>query len=130
LIPHAVLSELQRERAPEGVKHWASKLPDWVDVASAPASQDPQLSELDHGEREAILLAEVSDASLLLIDERKGTLVARARGLETVGTLGILARAHQRGWVNGKEMLEQLVQTTTFRLADAVRESFLGVLGI
>jgi uncharacterized protein len=128
LIPEAVLAELQREHAPQSVKRWSSKLPDWVSVASAPASNESLLSELDSGEREAILLAEISHADLLIIDERKGTLIARARGLETVGTLGVLGSAHKRGWVDARKLFEQLVQSTSFRQTDALRNSFLASL--
>jgi predicted nucleic acid-binding protein len=128
LIPKAVLAELQSEAAPEPVKQWASQLPVWIDVAFVPASDDPLLSTLDRGEREAILLAETSHATLLVIDERKGTQAARVRGLETVGTLGLIARAHKRGWIDGSEVFERLIQTTSFRHASALREIFLASL--
>jgi predicted nucleic acid-binding protein len=70
----------------------------------------------------------MSHATLLVIDERKGTLIARARGLETVGTLGVLGLAHKRGWVDAKELFEQLVHNTSFRQTNALRENFLASL--
>jgi len=45
---------------------------------------------LQIGEREAIRLAQEQRADLLLIDERRGRLEAKRRGLATTGTLGVL----------------------------------------
>ncbi|MEY4547120.1 MAG: hypothetical protein RL685_3315, partial [Pseudomonadota bacterium] len=50
--------------------------------ASLEATRDP-------GEAAAILLAELLGADLLLVDERKGRALARQRGLEVRGTLGV-----------------------------------------
>lgn len=50
---------------------------------------------LDPGETAAILLAEALGAELLLIDERAGREVARARGIGIRGTLGALVQARQ-----------------------------------
>jgi predicted nucleic acid-binding protein len=128
LIPDAVSAELRSEVAPQAVAQWASRMPAWIEVVSAPPSGEQALNALDNGEREAILLAEASRVSLLVMDERKGTLVARARGLETVGTLGILARAHKRGWVDAKALFKTLIQTTSFRSTGALRDRFLASL--
>jgi predicted nucleic acid-binding protein len=128
LIPGAVLAELQRESAPGPVRQWVANLPEWIIVESVAATDTSLLRELGRGEREAILLAETYQAALLVIDERKGTMIARARGLETVGTLGILARAHKRGWVDSKELFDRLIRTTSFRYSDELRMVFLASL--
>jgi hypothetical protein len=51
---------------------------DWMEAVEDPIAQD---LGLDPGETAAILLAEKVRADALLIDERRGRLVAAARGI-------------------------------------------------
>lgn len=51
--------------------------------------------ELDPGEAEAIALAVELKAHLLLLDERRGRVVASRLGLHFVGLLGVLSEAKQ-----------------------------------
>ena len=53
-------------------------------------------AELDEGEAEAIALAAELNAGLLLMDERKGRIVAARLGIRFIGLLGILIEAKQR----------------------------------
>ncbi len=59
-------------------------------------SDDPLLRALDDGERSAISLGLSVSADLILIDDRKGAVAARSKGLEVTGTLGILDLAAHR----------------------------------
>ena len=52
--------------------------------------------QLDHGEAEAIALANELNADLLLVDERKARLVASQFGLKFTGLLGLLVEAKQK----------------------------------
>jgi predicted nucleic acid-binding protein len=88
-------------------------------------SADPSLALLDPGERAAILLAQEHNASLLLIDERRGRLEAQRRGLSTTGTLGVLLSAHLRGLLNAEAMYQDLVTTTNFRSTPELANTFL-----
>ncbi len=91
------------------------------------ARPDASLDILDLGEREAIQLAEEKRAELLLIDERKGRLEAKRRGLLVTGTLGVLLSAGRRGLIDAEAAFHSLVETTTFRASPGVRENFLAL---
>jgi predicted nucleic acid-binding protein len=97
VIPAEVLSELRDSGAPRRVSEWATKLPEWIVVRSAPPSNDPALALLDQGERCAILLAQSESEVLLLIDEAAGRLEASLRGIPNTGTVGVLRAASIAG---------------------------------
>jgi predicted nucleic acid-binding protein len=113
LIPDAVWHELGSPAAPQPVKDWLGTSPSWLDcrvVSQVP----PDRQHLDPGEREAIALAQSLNASLVLLDERRGRRVARDLGLAVSGTLGVLDLAARRGLVDLADALERL-ERTTFR---------------
>jgi len=55
--------------------------------------------ELEKGEAETISLALELNADLVLIDESIARDIAKSRGLEVIGTVGILARAYEKGLI-------------------------------
>ncbi len=57
-----------------------------------------QSNELDIGEASAIALAVENQADLVLIDERRGRLVATRLNLRYTGILGILVEAKSQGF--------------------------------
>jgi predicted nucleic acid-binding protein len=114
LIPTAVKEELSHRKAPAPVRAWAADLPSWLAVARAKSTVVPGISYLHAGEREVITLALEQPESLLLMDDRRGTIEARHRGLEVVGTLAALDRAAASGWIDLPEMFTRL-QVTSFR---------------
>jgi predicted nucleic acid-binding protein len=116
IIPAEVLNELIDDGAPRRVSEWAMKLPEWVEVRSAPLSNDPGLSFLDQGERCAILLAQSEAEVLLLIDEAAGRLEASRRGIPNTGTVGILRAASIARLVDLPSALARLV-ATNFRIS-------------
>ncbi|SRR6266849_681717 len=111
LIPPSVIAELSDPLAPQQVRAWVTQSLPWLHVAHPDAPSDPSLSHLDAGERDAIALA-TEQASVLLMDERDGTAVARARGLKVVGTLAVLDVAAVHGWIDLQTMFDRLRQTS------------------
>lgn len=125
IVPSAVLAELSHPDTPTLVSDWLLHLPEWIDIRNTASPPDPSLALLDPGEREAIQLAQEHHATLLLIDERRGRMEAQRRGLATMGTLGVLLAAHQRGLLNAEVMYQQLVMTTNFRSTAELESKFL-----
>jgi predicted nucleic acid-binding protein len=60
---------------------------------------NPKLPLLDGGEAAAISLAQTSGARLILLDERKARRIAARIGLPVAGTLAVLLRAKQQGFI-------------------------------
>ncbi|MEZ4685407.1 MAG: DUF3368 domain-containing protein [Bacteroidia bacterium] len=68
------------------------------------------IQDLDLGEIEAIILAELLGADYLLMDEKKGRSVATERNIKVVGTLGILLEARKRGYISDvKQKMDKLL---------------------
>jgi len=114
LISSVVCDELKHPSAPEVVRTWMNSRPDWLEVSVAIAGDDPQLRALDAGEKSAIELALSRRADLILIDDRRGAAVARDKGFEVTGTLGVLDLAARRGMIDLAAALARL-RTTNFR---------------
>jgi uncharacterized protein len=125
LDPSAVLTELGHPDAPAVVSNWLARLLKWIEVRQPSSLPDASLATLDPGEREAIQLAQERSARLLLIDERRGRLEARRRGLATTGTLGVLLAAGQRGLIDAKAIYQQLSTKTNFRSSPELESRFL-----
>ena len=113
-IPEAVWSELEDAKGPEPLRVWTRQPPAWLAVKETPKSTgiEADLSDLDAGEREAILLAKQAEANLIILDEQAGRAVARERGLALTGTIGVLGAAALAGLVNAVSVVKELQQTS------------------
>jgi len=126
LIPDVVYSELQQERTPELVRAWLETAHESVEVISMGRIRPTGLvsSHMHPGELAAIDLALDLKADLLLMDDRSGAEEARRLGLQVTGTLGILARGAERGFVDLREALKKL-QSTSFRATPELIQQIL-----
>ncbi|HUY95286.1 MAG TPA: hypothetical protein VMU71_08295 [Terracidiphilus sp.] len=125
LVPVAVMQELGHPDSPPKIKEWLSQVPQWIDVNAVELAPDSRLAFLGKGEREAIQLAELRNAELLLIDERKGRQEAGRRGLKTTGTLGVLISAGDLGMIDPERAYRRMLAETTFRTSPALESRFL-----
>jgi predicted nucleic acid-binding protein len=123
-VPDIVHAELRHAHAPATVRRWAETVPSWLTVVPSPSVQDADLRILDAGERAAIALAMETHPDLLLIDERAGVAVARARGLAVTGTLGLLERAANRGLTDLPTALAGL-KATNFHVRQELLDALL-----
>ncbi len=103
---------------------------DWIRTISL---EDPRradlLSDLDRGEAEVIALAQELDAELVIIDERLARRHAQRLGLTLTGTLGVLLKAKEQGWVSAVEPLINQLRRGGIRLGEAVVAKTLKLAG-
>ncbi|BDC51414.1 hypothetical protein F183_A37300 [Bryobacterales bacterium F-183] len=123
-IPEEVVSELCGSGAPVAVRNWINAPPPWLTMHDSIPLHDPALEALDLGERAAISLGIQLNADIILIDERKGSIVAADKGFETTGTIGVLHRAAINGLVSFPEVFERL-RRTNFRYPRTLVDALL-----
>src|SRR3954469_26046677 len=112
VISPEVLSELADPQAPPEVTNWLQSPPAWLEVRQIPVTHDdPALSQIDPGERAAILIAQQERDVLLLIDDAAGRAEANRRGIPNTGTLGILRAASIRQLLDLPNALQRLSET-------------------
>ncbi len=103
-------------------------LPDWIVVKKVESQQIEKilLLNVDEGEASAMALyLEQTEDALLVIDERKGRLVAKDLGIKLIGTIGIILKAKEKGIItNLSEIIERLEQTD-FRLSPKLKQQLL-----
>jgi uncharacterized protein len=131
LIPEAVHSEFERLAASSG-RFTGLKLPTWVQThpLTHPQASEEMRKRLDPGESEAICLAIELNADAVLMDESEGRSIAQARGLRTIGILGILIEARRKGLLLAiAPVIDDLRMKAKFRLADSLVNQVLATLG-
>jgi len=122
-VPQTVHAELAADGAPQVLRDWIAAPPSWLITRPNPDT-GLVLPKLDAGEHAAIVLAEDLKASLLLMDDRTAVRAVLARGLEVVGTLGILDQAASAGLVDLPAALSRLI-ATNFRVHPQLIEALL-----
>lgn len=125
-IPPAVRAEILDE-----VSVAALTAANWIVVQPVQDFLAVQLLRegLDAGESEAIVLARELNAGLVLIDERAATRKARGIGLRTMGALGTLLLAKDKGWVTALKPLLDDLRHTGFRMSDELYRQVLDSAG-
>ena len=111
IIPQAVFHELTSDRAPVTVRAWVMNAPAWLAVEQTQDITDSELQGIQIGERQTILLAEQIPSDFVILDDRKARRIANDRGLNVIGTLGILTAAAEKGLIRLSEALDDLKQT-------------------
>jgi predicted nucleic acid-binding protein len=69
VVPVAVSSEMRHPSAPLLLRRWVENNKEAIHVQSVQVPDDPRLALLDLGEREAIVLAQRTPGSSLIIDD-------------------------------------------------------------
>ena len=127
LIPEAVYRELTDPNFPVAGATEVQTL-DWIQTRTVSDRTliEALSNELDVGEAEAIALAVEIQAEQVLIDERRGRLVAARLNLRYTGILGILVEAKSQGLIaQVKPLLDALVNEAGFWGAEPLYNSVL-----
>ncbi len=127
LIPEAVYRELTDPNFPVA---GAIEVQTFIWIQTRPV-QDRTLvealsNELDIGEAEAIALALEMQADQVLIDERRGRMVAARLNLGYTGILGILVEAKSQRLISAvKPLLDALINQAGFWVAEPLYKRVL-----
>jgi len=97
-VPTEVFNEIEAGRSKKYYKDLSSF--DWIKIREIQNKRSIKyFLDLDAGEAEAIILATELHADLILLDEKLGRFHARYADLKVTGTIGILARAKSKGFI-------------------------------
>jgi len=114
IIPTAVYNEI--EKGKEKPYYLDLKLIDWIEIRDIKNldSKDYFL-DLDEGEAEVIILAREQNTDLVIMDEIMGRRIAKQFNLTVTGTIGVLLKAKEKGFVSSiKELLTELQEKGTW----------------
>lgn len=134
IIPIAVYNEMVTIGKPVPGAMEVQTLP-WIqtqvvaDRQRAIAIRESQ-ENIDLGEAEAIALALELKADLLLMDERRGRIVATNYGLQVTGLLGVLVQAKRNNLIQCvKPLIDQLIEQADFRVSSQLYSTILQIAG-
>ncbi|HMR57685.1 MAG TPA: DUF3368 domain-containing protein, partial [Cyclobacteriaceae bacterium] len=83
----------------------------------------------DLGEASALALAVETRNVLLILDDRKARKVAETFKIATTGTLGILLKAKQSGYIQSMKDVLNSLNDTNFRISDKIVNEILKEAG-
>jgi predicted nucleic acid-binding protein len=102
-------------------------LPPWVKVVGVKDAHYMKLlqNQLDLGEASALALGLELGNVLLILDDLKGRKEAMRLGFEVTGTLGILLKAKERGFLTSVRHQIEKLTAMGFRVSPRVQEQLL-----
>ena len=128
LIPQAVVEELSQGRK-QGVVLPDPELISWIEIHQVSTSKlIPMVPNLGLGEREVISLAIPLSDSLVILDDALARNYARQMNVTLTGTLGVLLKAKQSGYISKISPVIEQLDKLRFRLAPATRSAILKLL--
>jgi predicted nucleic acid-binding protein len=130
VISSTVDGELRHPSAPAAVRNFVEFPPEWLEVDRSLFDVDASWAspELDAGERATLTLAARLSADLVLMDDRKGVRVARRKGFDVTGTVGILDFAAQNKLIDIGAAVSRL-EATNFRCHRHILDALLAQHG-
>lgn len=131
VIPQAVYRELTEPDFPVAGATEVQSF-DWIQTRQVTNRilVEALQNELDTGEAEAIALSLELEADQVLIDERRGRIVAARLNLQYTGILGILVEAKGQGLIPAvKPLLDALINQAGFWIAEPLYNRVLQFAG-
>jgi len=112
---------------PEIAAEYGSPLPEWIIIISVKdkSLQQKLTSMVDKGEASAIALAHEIENKYLITDDLEARKLSIKLGLSIIGTLGVLLRAKQEGYISAVKPFVELIKQTDFRVSDDLYQTVL-----
>ena len=107
---------------------YGEDLPDWIIVKRVESHQIEKILLLNVDEGEASSMAlylEQTEDALLIIDERKGRIIAKDLGIKLIGTIGIIIKAKEKGIITNLSEVTERLEQTNFRLSPKLKQQLL-----
>lgn len=129
IVPSAVLKELE-----EG-KSQGEKVPNinnykWIQVKEVEKPKFTKLiADLGQGETEVLILALEHPNSLVIIDDLLARNIAKINNIKFTGTIGILLKAKQLGYIKSISSILKKLTDEGFRLKDNLIQNALEIAG-
>ena len=116
---------------PEVEKEFGHSLPNWFTIVETTDKKYQTIIEttVDKGEASTIALAMELKDCLLIIDDKKGRILATQLGLTITGTIGILLRAKQTGLILELKPILEKIKKTNFRITSRLESLILKQAG-
>ena len=124
IIPEAVSMELCHENCPDGLKELIRNPVYWLQLQKTSEKSDEKLNRLHKGEREAILLAKQINADIIILDEKAARIIAKNKGLNVTGLLGIIDIAARKNLIDITNTIKKL-NKTNFRISPSILKKLL-----
>ncbi len=127
-ISPRVFEELKISSAKPGAKAVSEAVNGgWIRIVELKRPEDSTFLRLliDAGEAESIQLALEQNARLLIIDDRKGRSAAKSRGIQVIGTGGILISAKKAGFLSKVSPVLDELASAGYRLSPQLCERIL-----
>ncbi len=116
---------------PEIAQEFGKALPDWIKIKEVKntALQQTLSQILDKGESSAIALTFDLPETLIALDDLKARKVAKSLNLKITGSLGILVKAQEQGYLEKLLPVLEQMQQTDFRISENIIRKILVTVG-
>jgi predicted nucleic acid-binding protein len=116
---------------PEVSKEFGNDLPPWINIEKAKDLKYQKLLEtqIDKGEASVIALALEKEGILLILDDLHARKIAKQLNLNFTGTLGLIYKAKQTGFISELRPLIEKLKEPDFWIADKVVDEILKLSG-
>ncbi|MFM7181980.1 MAG: DUF3368 domain-containing protein [Verrucomicrobiales bacterium] len=128
LVPQAVEHEIRAGRQ-AGVNLPDLASLDWLEVREVAPTSWPVPRDIHRGESEVIALARLSGNAKLILDDLAARRHAKLLGLKVTGTLWVLLKAKEKGFIDQLRPHVESLVLAGFRLADSTRDDFFRMAG-
>ena len=129
MIPEAVFREVTEKD--DAVKQAVMQNLAWIKVSHVSEKADKRMyqAKLHDGEVEVMILAQEITADLVILDDRAARKTAEYLGLPLTGTLGILLKSKEKGFLSRVMTVVEDMERTGIDYSDALKEMIRDIAG-